>query len=240
MRTPAPVVLAVGLLALGAPAFAYEAGPVTHGGIVSGSVKLDGPAPVAPVLKLTKNQSHCGATVANPIYDASPDGGLRNVEVFFKKVEKGKPLATDAVTLTNAGCMFHPRVFGATSGGKITVNSSDPISHNTHLQLFSDGTSLGNFALPFKGFSVDKTLPLKPGLVRVKCDIHEWMRAWIWVFDHPYFTTTDDAGRFSIADVPPGEYVVVAWHEELGRTELPVRITAEKTATLEFHFAGKK
>ncbi len=222
------------------PAFGYQGAPVIHGGIVDGTVKVDGVLKPLPPLKPTKNKSHCAATIADPTHDGGSDGTLKNVEVFFKKIEKGKPLPASAPTLTNDACMFHPRVQGAVTGATITVDSADDIAHNTHLQFFVDGASLANFALPFKGFTVTKPLPTRSGLVRVKCDIHEWMRAWVWVFDHPYFATTDDQGHFSIDDVPPGQYTVVAWHEELGQTELPVTVAAGKTTTLEFHFTAKK
>ena len=49
--------------------------------------------------------------------------------------------------------------------------------------------------------------------IKIKCDVHPWMKAYVSVFDHPYFSVTDDTGRYQIDNVPPGKYEVVAWHE---------------------------
>ena len=96
-----------------------------------------------------------------------------------------------------------------------------------------------NIALPFKGFSVTKPLPGSPGLIKVKCDAHEWMRAWIWEFDHPYFATTGEDGHFTIKDVPPGTYTLVSWHEAAGEKSTPVTVSAGKTVTADIQLAAK-
>jgi uncharacterized protein (DUF2141 family) len=93
--------------------------------------------------------------------------------------------------------------------------------------------------LPFKGFSVTKPLPATPQLIKVKCDAHEWMHAWIWEFDHPYFATTGDDGKFTIKDVPPGTYTLVAWQEAAGEKSMSVTVTAGKTVTADIQLAAK-
>lgn len=219
---------------------AYQAVAVTNGGTISGVVKISGAAQVVPPIKTTKNQDYCGKSIDNPLYDVGKDGGVANVEVFIKKIDQGKAIPKATVTLLNEHCMFHPRVQGATVGGELKVASADPILHNTHPQVAETNATLYNIALPYKGFSVTKPLPTTPELIKVKCDAHEWMRAWIWVFDHPYYATTDAEGRFSIHDVPPGTYVIVAWHEVMGQKETPVTVAPGKTATIDFMFAPKK
>jgi hypothetical protein len=227
---------------LGPPVFAapYQVETVTNGGTIQGVVRLSGPAPALAPLKTTKNQDYCGLTIPNPLYQASKDGGLRNVEVFIKRIDRGKPNPAGAVTLTNNRCMFLPRVQGASIGQSLKITSSDPILHNTHPQIAETNATIYNIALPYKGFAVIKTLPPTPGLIRVKCDAHEWMRAWIWEFEHPYHATTDAGGYFKIEDVPPGTYAVVAWHEDMGQQEASVTVTAGKPATVDFRFAPKK
>jgi hypothetical protein len=221
-------------------ALAYEAVAISNGGTIEGVVKLSGPAPAVPPIKTTKNQDYCGMSIPNPLYDASQDGGLKNVEVFLKGIQKGRANPTGTITLTNSHCMFQPRVQGASVGEQIKIASDDPILHNTHPQVAATNATLYNIALPYKGFSVIKPLPTTPELIRVKCDAHEWMRAWIWEFDHPYYATTDGNGHFKIADVPPGTYTIVAWHEVMGQKEASTTVGAGKPVTVDFSFAPKK
>jgi Carboxypeptidase regulatory-like domain len=220
--------------------FAYQVVAVTNGGTISGMVKLSAPVPqVAPIMT-TKNQDYCGKSIQNPLYEVGKGAGVANVEVFIKKIDQGKANPNGTITLLNEHCMFHPRVQGASTGGQMKIASADPILHNTHPQVAATNTTLYNIALPYKGFSVTKPLPATPELIRVKCDAHEWMRAWIWVFDHPYYATTDADGHFSIADVPPGTYELEAWHEAMGQKEAPVTVAPGKPVTVDFTFAPKK
>jgi hypothetical protein len=219
---------------------AYQVVAVSNGGTISGIVKLSAAAPQVAPIKTTKNQDYCGLSIENPLYVVGSDGGVANVEVFIKKIDQGKANPAGIVTLTNEHCMFHPHVQGASVGEQLKIASADPILHNTHPQLAATNATLYNVALPYKGFSVTKPLPTEPVLIRVKCDVHEWMRAWIWVFDHPYYTTTSADGHFSITDVPAGTYTVVAWHEVMGQKEAPVTVAPGKAVTVDFAFAPKK
>jgi plastocyanin len=220
-------------------ASAYEVEAVANGGSIAGTVKLAGAAPAVAPIKTTKNQDYCGMSLANPLYEVGPGGGLANVEVYIKEIAKGKAKPAQPIVLTNSHCMFSPRVQGATVGQQIKITSDDPILHNTHPQIAATNATLYNVALPFKGFSVVKPLLPQAGLVRVKCDVHEWMRAWIVELDHPYFATTDKSGSFSLTDVPPGTYTVVAWHEVMGEKTGTVTVASGKSAALNFQFAAK-
>jgi hypothetical protein len=229
------------LLAQLAVADPYTVVAVTNGGTIQGVVKLAGAAPTIAPIKVTKNQDYCGDSIPNPVYDVGKDGGLKNVEVYLKDISKGKALPTDpvAISLVNTHCMFSPRVQAATVGQQIKISSEDPILHNTHPQNNDTNATLYNIALPFKGFSVTKPLPATPQLIKVKCDAHEWMHAWIWEFDHPYFATTGDDGRFIIKDVPPGTYTLVAWQEAVGEKTMPVTVAAGATATTDIQLQPK-
>jgi Carboxypeptidase regulatory-like domain len=229
--------LAVCVSALAAP---YEVVTVSNGGTIQGVVKLVGAAPAIPPIKTTKNQDYCGATIVNPIYEVGSDGGVKNVEVFLKGISKGKANPGGTIVLTNSHCMFDPRVQGSSVGQQIKIASEDPILHNTHPQNNDTNATIYNIALPYKGFSVTKPLPATPELIRVKCDAHEWMRAWIWEFDHPYYATTDANGHFEIKDVPAGTYAIVAWHEALGQKDASATVAAGKPVTVDFSFAPKK
>jgi Polysaccharide lyase family 4, domain II len=220
---------------------AYTVVTVSNGGTIQGVVKLAGTAPTIAPIEVTKNQDYCGESIPNPVYVVGKDGGVQNVEVYLKDVSSGKALVTDpiAISLVNTHCMFSPRVQGASVGQQIKISSEDPVLHNTHPQNSVTNATIYNIALPFKGFSVTKPLPANPQLIKVKCDAHEWMHAWIWEFDHPYFATTGDDGRFTIKDVPPGTYTLVAWQEAAGEKSISVTVAAGKTVTADIQLAPK-
>lgn len=218
---------------------AYEVVAVSNGGTVQGVVKLAGQSPAIAAIKTTKNQDYCGLSIPSPLYEVGKDGALANVEVFLKDITKGKANPTGTIVLTNEHCMFAPRVQGVSVGEQIKIASNDPILHNTHPQNNDTSATIYNIALPFKGFSVTKPLPAIPQLIRVKCDAHEWMRAWIWEFDHPYYATTGKDGRFTITDVPPGTYTLVAWHEVMGQKASSVTVAPGKAVTSDFQFSPK-
>ncbi len=220
-------------------AAAYEAGAVSNGGTIEGVVTLSGNPPTLEAIKVTKDQEYCGASIPNPVYSVGKDGGLENVEVYLQDITQGKPNSTETIQLLNDHCMFAPRVQGVSVGQQIRIASNDPILHNTHPQKNETNATLFNIALPFKGFSVTKPLPGSPGLIKVKCDAHEWMHAWVWEFPHPYFATTDKHGHFAIHDVPPGTYTLVAWHEASGEQTKSITVAPGKSTQADFQLAGK-
>jgi len=74
----------------------------------------------------------------------------------------------------------------------------------------------------------------RPGIVRVFCDIHSHMSAFILVFGHPYFAVTDTQGRYHIDNVPPGSYGVIAWNEGNPSDAKPVTVPDGAAAELDF------
>jgi hypothetical protein len=228
-----------GLLAALPAAAAYEVVTVTNGGTIDGVVTLSGTAPAGATLKVTKNQDYCGQSIPDPTYTVGAGGGLENVIVYLKDVTKGKAGPAEPLALVNEHCMFSPRVQGAMVGEQLKISSNDTVLHNTHPQNAETNATIYNVALPFKGFSVTKPLPGNPGLIKVKCDAHEWMHAWIMELDHPYYATTGADGHFTIKDVPPGTYTLVAWHEAAGEKSEPVVVAAGQTAKSKIALAAK-
>jgi len=230
-----------GALLLARPVLAdYTVETVSNGGTIEGVVKLSGAALQIAPIKVTKNQDYCGQSIPSPVYSVGKDGGLQNVEVYLKGITKGKALSTDTISLVNEHCMFNPRMQGANIGQQIKISSNDPVLHSTHPQNASTNATIYNIALPFKGFSVTKPLPAIPELIKVKCDAHDWMHAWIWELDNPYFATTGDDGHFTIKDVPPGTYTLVAWHEAAGEKPTSVTVSAGKTVSVAIQLAATK
>jgi hypothetical protein len=229
----------VALLAMRPALAAYEVVTVTNGGTIDGVVTLSGMAPAEAHIKVTKNQDYCGQSLPDPAYTVDSGGGLANVIVYLKDITKGKGAPPEPVTLVNSKCMFSPRAQGAMVSEQIKISSEDTVLHNTHPQNAENNATIFNVALPFKGFSVTKPLPSMPMMIKVKCDAHEWMHAWIMELDHPYFATTGPDGHFTIKDVPPGTYTLAVWHEIAGEKSAPVVVAAGQTVKPKITFAAK-
>jgi plastocyanin len=125
-------------------------------------------------------------------------------------VARGKQPAADVV-LDSSRCSFVPRVSVTTPGERARVKNADPLVHNPHGRLGKP--TVFNLALP-RDQMIDITRRLtQPGVVRVVCDVHPHMTAWVVVHDSPYYAVTDERGAFRIEGLPPGSYKVTMWHE---------------------------
>jgi hypothetical protein len=206
---------------------AYEVVSVTDGGTIEGKVVYQGSVPTKKVVP-TKDQAVCGDIRDVPEITVAADKGVQDAVVYLKGVEKGKALEKPAKKpeIVNKGCEFVPHVQAFPVGTVVIVNS-DPVMHNTH--GFHGKSTVFNVALPVKGQRIEKPLK-KPGLMRVECDTHGWMLAWVYAAENPYYAVTQKDGTFSIADVPPGSYTLVAWHEFTGEKEFPVTVKAKEKA----------
>lgn len=212
------------------PVFSYDEVKVAGGGAIKGKVTYNGTVPMRKVVP-TKDTEVCGGVRDLPLIKVGKDRAVAEAVVYLKDVKKGKSWKKGGkYELDNKKCSFEPRVQAVPEGAKISVVNTDPVLHNTH--SFLDNKTVFNVALPIKGMSLDKPMR-KSGLVRVDCDVHGWMRAWIYVADNPYYAVTGADGMYSIDDIPQGDYTLVIWQEETGVMEKQVSIKAGKTITMD-------
>jgi hypothetical protein len=214
----------------------YQAVSVTDGGTIKGKVVYQGSVPTKKIIP-TKDQATCGEMREEPEIVVGPDKGVQDAIVYLKGVEKGKAMQKPAQKpeIVNQKCVFVPRVQAFPVGTVVIVNS-DPVMHNTH--GFLGRQTVFNVALPVKGQRIEKPLT-KPGIMRVECDTHGWMLAWVYAADNPYYAVTRKDGAFSIADVPPGSYTLVAWHEFTGEMEIPVTVKAKDAVQMPIELKKK-
>ena len=215
---------------------AYEVAPVPDGGTITGKVTFAGAVPTKKIIP-TKDKETCGDIREEPEIVVGADKGVLDAVVYLKSVEKGKAWQKPAgkPEIVNKNCRFVPNV-QALPVGTIVIVNSDPVMHNTH--GFHDKATVFNVALPMKGQRIEKPLN-KPGITRVECDSHGWMLGWIYVADNPYYAVTQKDGTFSITDVPPGSYTLVAWHAHTGETEVPVTVKPKETAQMPIELKKK-
>ena len=125
---------------------------------------------------------------------------------------------------------FVPHVLAIVAGTTVDFPNSDPTYHNVFSLSKTRRFDLGRYAAGrSKAVRFDE-----PGIVRVFCDIHSHMSAFILVFSHRYFAVTDEDGRYRIENVPPGTYSVVAWHESLPSDTRKVSVPDSGDADLNF------
>ena len=157
---------------------------------------------------------------------------LRSI-VYLESAPRGAFEATDGgrAVMDQRNETFLPHVLAITTGTTVDFPNSDKFYHNVF--SLSKGTrfDLGRYA-------AGRSKPVRfdrPGIVRVFCDIHSHMNAFILVFGHPFFATTDAEGRYRIDNVPPGTYGVVAWKE--GTSTEPKTIAVPDGGVAEMNFS---
>ncbi len=225
--------LAAMLLAGPGAAVAYEEATVENGGTVAGRIWFPGEHPESESFKVPKDNHVCGIRKRDQTFIVDgTSGGLKNAVIEIVGVSAGKPLALPGPTLDQAECTYVPHLQVAALGTQVVITNSDPILHNIHAWV-GDKT-LFNVAQPPVGKLQFRQDLAEVGPVRVVCDVHDWMAAYVYVVDHPYVAVTDAAGRFTIPDVPPGTYTLKVWHEGLGEVTREVTVTAGDTATEDF------
>jgi hypothetical protein len=190
---------------------------------VTGKITFDGKAP-APKKVNIGGVAQCAAMHPNGLTEESlivaADKGLKNALVAIKV--PGAKAPADAAVLDQKGCQYVPHVLPVMVGQPIKVKNSDPFLHNVH--SFPETNKGFNFGQPNidPGKDVGAMKAAEP--IRVKCDVHPWMNAYIVVLDTPFFAVTGDDGTFSIKDVPNGAYDAVIWHEKTGETTVKVTV----------------
>jgi hypothetical protein len=182
-------------------------------GDVSGKITLKGtPKPEVPI----DLGPECGKL--NPTkqttrhYVVGKDGGLANVFVYIKDAKKADATGA-APTLDQLGCVYEPYVMGVVTGQPFKIKNSDATFHNVHATpKEGKGNKEFNQAQPAGSPDLSKSFDKPEILVRMKCDVHPWMFAYIGVCEHPYFAVSDKDGNFKISGLPDGKYTIVAYH----------------------------
>ena len=227
--------------ATSAPPAASAVDPATAGAL-TGTATLEGTAPDQQAIQMAAdpvcNKLH-STPVLNEFVVANEDGTLANVFVYVKGGLEGRsfPAPSEAVTLNQEGCTYHPHVFGIMVDQNLDILNSDDTLHNIHaMPTNNDQFNIGQ---PIKGLTTTRSFENVEVMVPFKCDVHKWMNAYAGVLDHPYYGVTGDTGSFSIGNLPPGEYVVEAWHETLGAQTQNVTVSESETKEISFTFAAQ-
>ena len=223
------------------PSEPYRPIQVSGGGTLTGTVDYDGVVPPDSVFTVAADQIGCGQTITVHAADMSGTK-VGGVVVWITDIRTGKPLpVARRFELVNSDCVLDPRVQAVFAPGTLNVSSEDVAMHRDKIVNVGTGEMVGIAPFNDNGEVVpfDHLLD-KPAELEINCELHPWSRAYILVFDHPYFATTAAGGTFSIDDVPPGTYHVRAWHPVLGLSDQTVTIVAGQSSTLAIKLSGKQ
>jgi len=207
---------------------------------ITGVATYDGKAPKLREIKMDADPI-CLTQHTEPVYPQSIELGEGNtmanifVHIVSRLPKKGYPVPSEPVEITQQGCMYAPHVLGVMAGQPVKILNPDGTLHNVHaMPKLNDEF---NLAMPKFRKETTKTFNKAEFMFPMKCDVHPWMGAWIAVMDHPYFSTTAKDGKFSIENLPPGEYEVEAWHEKLGPQRTKVVLAEGETKEINFTFS---
>ena len=166
-----------------------------------------------------------------PVQDDLDWAGVQDVVVHLSEKSAGpRPLHDRPVRLTQKNQMFEPRVLAIPVGTTVEFPNLDPVFHNVFSYSKTKRFDLGRYG---KGKSKSVTFD-RPGIVKVFCDVHSNMSAYIYVIDSPFIARPNAQGSFEL-DVPVGKHKVTVWHPERGERTYDVTVT-EQGASLDIAF----
>lgn len=211
-------------------------------GSIEGSVRFLGPVPQARIAD--------NAGRRRPILSVEDaENGLRYAAVYLSGPEVEKASVADEVSDDDAGAIpiidqrdltFVPHLVAVRSGQRVAFINSDPENHNVRAQAQTPRNRFNIMTVSGLDYERQFRAETNGKPVRLSCDIHPWMSAWVFAFDHPYFDVTGEHGDFSIEAVPAGTYSIVVYQPdgEL-RAEGEMTVAAGATIRLSVEFSGK-
>ncbi len=199
------------------PTTPYEGEP-THGQRtrVVGRVLFSAPPPVRRPVRMEADaycvQQHQDLPRSEAMV-VGAGGEVANVLVHIVEglPEQRWPTPGNVAEIDQIGCMYVPHVLAMQTDQPLRIVTSDNTLHNVKMSSSRNGAF--NESMPVKGMELRKTLSSPELGIGLKCDVHPWMGAYLHVLPHPFFAVTDAAGRYEIHGLPPGDYVIEAWHE---------------------------
>jgi hypothetical protein len=228
------------------PRAQLEPGPTTGSAVIVARVKFLGQPPVMPAIRVGGDpycvEKYKDSPLLREDVVVNPDGTLRDVVI---RIKSGLPerdwsaFGMEPFVINQDGCRFEPHVGSMMASQPLEFRNGDRTIHNVNGQPRVNSKfnfSMINEHVPPRQITFAKA-EWPP--VRIKCDVHPWMYAFVAVLDHPFHGTTGTSGTVEIRRVPAGTYLVEAWHRELGTQEKEVTVADGQLVNLEFQFEVK-
>jgi Carboxypeptidase regulatory-like domain len=206
---------------------------------ITGRVTFEGTPPVLHPIDMSANPA-CMQANPKPMIPTTvvrgANGGLADVVVYVKSgLGHYRYLAPQTpVVLDQKNCMYEPHVLALMVSQPFEVTNGDPTIHNV-LVMARNNDRWGS-SQPVGSAPVKSTFELPEFAIPILCDIHPWMRAYVFVFDQPHFAVTSKDGDFALKNLPPGTYTIEAWHEQNKTLDQTVTLAPKESKSISFTF----
>jgi hypothetical protein len=206
---------------------------------IEGSVFLDGQSPTIQPIDMGSDPACAQANVRGPYQESVAIGdnaALANVVVYveggFSKYRFDSP--RDPAVFEQKDCRYAPRIVALMTNQPLLIRNEDTTIHNVHAMPKKNGEwskaqRAGGAALQTSFSRPELAIPLM-------CNVHPWMKAFVFVFDNPYYSVTTREGRFALRNLPPGTYAIQAWQERFGTQSQTVTVGPRESKTISFWF----
>jgi plastocyanin len=198
---------------------------------VEGTVTYSGPLP--------KPVTVPEAGTERPLVEVHPKTrGLKDAIAHLEGVKApGRGGEQKAAVVDQRNFFFVPHVLAIEAGQEVRFLNSDAANHGV-LAASAEAKNNFNIITPPGGSSKHRFAAVK-NPVKIGCPLHSGMGAWVYVFDHPYFSVTDADGKFRLPPVPPGRYTLVVRHADGGlRKRIDVVVPADRSYSVKVEFAA--
>ena len=205
---------------------------------VKGKIIFDGAAPMPKPIS-TSSDPGCKNTDLKSEDTVVSDGGLENVIIYISGGDidgKTFPVSQEVKTLDQKGCHYIPHALTIQVGQQLKIVNSDDTAHNIHAWAMVNMPF--NESQSSKGVETIKKFDKEEVLLPVRCDVHNWMNAFIGVFKHPFHTVSGKGGAYEIK-LPAGTYEITAEHEKLGSQKAMITVAADGSVDQNFTFKAK-
>ena len=210
-------------------------------GSVAGTVVLEGAPPAAKPIDMSA-EPFCAKLNANQVMPpqvvTGDAGGLANVVVYVKDFPTDyivdPPPA--AATLEQRGCMYDPHIVALRTGQILEIKNEDQATHNV-LAMPNQNPKWNRSETPGAA-PLEETFANPELAISLRCNVHPWMKSYVFVLSHPYYAVTGKDGQFELKNLPPGTYTIEAWQEKYGVRESTVTIGLNELKPLTFTFSA--
>jgi len=216
--------------------------------LLRGHITFQGKVPAPKKELVSKDVEHCGHGYRET-QEVRIDNqqGLQDVVIYLDstELEFNWTHPQKGYSLTQQGCRFEPliQIYPKDPKVRLKVINNDPLLHNVRIDQLIDRLrpTLLNLSQPEGQAPKSKGLRIKPGsnIIEISCDVHSFMKGWMFAADNPYCTLVDEHGAYTIKNLPTGEHTFKAWHPYLGTQEAVATIEDGKPITLNFTFEKK-
>ncbi|WP_426417638.1 carboxypeptidase regulatory-like domain-containing protein [Aestuariirhabdus sp. LZHN29] len=226
----------------GALAASYQEVDVKDGGTVTGKVTFSGTDQPPRPYSVTKDNSVCGTGTREIDFIKVNDGGLSDVVVFLDRVNQGKAFPSKPAVVDQQECYFLPYLSVMHNRDTISSINKDTVLHNIHTyEQIQAGKKLAkktvfNLSQPEPGTLTKKVVLKRGNAMKLECDAHDFMHAFVFVAKNPYYAVVNNDGSFTIDAVPPGKYKIKSWHGTLGEQSASIEVLPNGTANVSFDY----